>query len=389
MSGALQTRRQRENLFCMFYAQRQGGYTTVCKWRAKTTGMNTAKTDVIRRAREILDQYQGREIRIMEVCGTHTHEIFRQGIRRILPERIRLISGPGCPVCVTPVDFIDEAVCLALEHGATICTFGDLVRVPGSARSLADARGQGAKIRVVYAPQDAVAYAREHQEEQVVFLSVGFETTTPSVCLAVQEAEREGLDHFSVLTANKTMPAAYEAMRGSIDAFLYPGHVHAITGTAVCEALAARGTSGVVAGFTARELLTALAVIVKRTEEGKPFFENCYPRVVRPEGSPAAQRLMEQMLEPCDARWRGIGILPGSGVKLRKKYAAFDARVRFALPVMEGRENPACRCGEVLQGKCLPNDCAVFGTGCTPEHPVGACMVSGEGACSAFYLYEG
>ncbi|MBR2729923.1 MAG: hydrogenase formation protein HypD [Lachnospiraceae bacterium] len=351
--------------------------------------MREGKTEVIRRAREILDNYRGKEIRIMEVCGTYTHEIFRQGIRRILPPSIRLISGPGCPVCVTPVDYIDEAVCLALEHGATICTFGDLVRVPGSGRSLMDARGQGARIRVVYAPQDAAAYARNHGDEQVVFLSVGFETTTPSVCLAVQEAEAEGLVNFSILTANKTMPAAYEAMRGSTDAFLYPGHVHAITGTAVCEELAARGTSGVVAGFTARELLTALAVIVKRTEEGSPFFENCYPRVVRPEGSPAARRLMDQMLEPCDARWRGIGILPDSGVKLREKYAAFDARVRFALPAMEGRENPACRCGEVLQGKCLPADCGVFGTGCTPEHPVGACMVSGEGACSAFYLYGG
>lgn len=349
--------------------------------------MGGEKTDVIRRAREILDGYRGREIRIMEVCGTHTHEIFRQGIRRILPDRIRLISGPGCPVCVTPVSFIDEAVCLAAEHGATICTFGDLVRVPGSAGSLAAARAQGAGIRVVYAPQDAVAYAREHPMEEVVFLSVGFETTTPSVCLAVRAAQRDGVGNFSILTANKTMPAAYEAMRGSTDAFLYPGHVHAITGTTVCEELAARGTSGVVAGFTARELMTALAVIVKKTEEGKPFFENCYPRVVRPEGSPAARRLVEEMMEPCDARWRGIGVLPASGMRLRGRYADFDARTRFALPAMEDRENPACRCGEVLQGKCLPGDCGVFGTGCTPEHPVGACMVSGEGACSAFYLY--
>ena len=212
-------------------------------------------------------------------------------------------------------------------------------------------------------------------------------TTTPTACLAVQEAQREGLSNFSILTANKTMPAAYEAMRGSMDAFLYPGHVHAITGTSICEQLATRGTSGVVAGFTAKELLTAIAVIVKRTEEGKPFFENCYPRVVRPEGSPAAQKLVDEMMEPCDARWRGIGILPASGMKLREKYAAYDARIKYALPRIEGRENPACRCGEVLQGKCLPSDCGVFGRGCTPEHPVGACMVSGEGACSAFYLY--
>ena len=220
-------------------------------------------------------------------------------------------------------------------------------------------------------------------------MSVGFETTTPSSCLAVKEAMSEGLTNFSILTANKTMPAAYAAMKDSTDAFLYPGHVHAITGTGICEELAREGTSGVVAGFTAKELMTALAVIVKKTQEGKPYFENCYPRVVRAEGSPAAQRLVEEMMEPCDARWRGIGVLPASGVKLRRKYQDYDARIKFNIPSMEGRENPACRCGEVLQGKCLPSDCKVFGKGCTPEHPIGACMVSGEGACSAFYLYGG
>ena len=302
-----------------------------------------------------------------------------------------------------------------MDYGVTICTFGDLVRVPGSfgtpaaagnkaaaesekegpgpanrtskIGSLAAARAAGARIQVVYAPQDAVAYAREHPQEQVVFLSVGFETTTPSTCLAVKEAQSEGIKNFSILTANKTMPSAYAAMKDSTDAFLYPGHVHAITGTGICQELAEKGTSGVVAGFTAKELMTALAVIVKKTEEGKPDFENCYPRVVRSEGSPAAQRLVEEMMEPCDARWRGIGVLPDSGVKLRPEFADFDARIRFSLPSMEGRENPACRCGEVLQGKCLPSDCKVFGKGCTPEHPIGACMVSGEGACSAFYLY--
>ena len=398
--------------------------------------MSDNKTSVIARAREIIDNYQGEPIRIMEVCGTHTHEIFRLGIRQILPDKVRLISGPGCPVCVTPVDFIDEAVYLAMEKNVTICTFCDLVRVPGSfgtagaakaadkgsgqgqkAResgqgqeaplqagdaagqersaktakigSLAAARAAGARIQVVYAPQDAVAYAKEHPQEQVVFLSVGFETTTPSSCLAVKEAMSEGLTNFSILTANKTMPAAYAAMKDSTDAFLYPGHVHAITGTGICEELAREGTSGVVAGFTAKELMTALAVIVKKTQEGKPYFENCYPRVVRAEGSSAAQRLVEEMMEPCDARWRGIGVLPASGVKLRRKYQDYDARIKFNIPSMEGRENPACRCGEVLQGKCLPSDCKVFGKGCTPEHPIGACMVSGEGACSAFYLYGG
>ena len=331
---------------------------------------NVKKDSVISRAREIIDQYDGREIRIMEVCGTHTHEIFRLGIRQILPPSIHLISGPGCPVCVTPVSFIDEAVLLAMEKKATICTFGDLVRVPGSAKSgvkeegktadapsfekenkgtagpplfpasLAAARAAGARIQVVYAPQDAVAYAKEHPQEQVVFLSVGFETTTPSVCLAVKQAVEEGLTNFSILTANKTMPAAYAAMKDSTDAFLYPGHVHAITGTAVCEELAAEGTSGVVAGFTAKELLTAIAVIVKNIQKGEPFFENCYPRVVRREGSPRAQRLVEEMMELMPAG--------GGSVSCRCPVCSSARNMRTTMPGI----NSACR--RSRDGKILP-----------------------------------
>ena len=342
-----------------------------------------------RSALEILKGYKGPDVRIMEVCDTHTHEIFRLGIRKILPPSVKMISGPGCPVCVTPVSFIDEALFLALKENCTICTFGDLVRVPGTQSSLQKARGAGARVQVVYSPSDAVEYAASHSEEQVVFLSVGFETTTPSVCLAVKSAKERKIGNFSVLTANKTMPGAYEAMKDSTDLFLYPGHVHAIIGTGICEELAQRGTSGICAGFTASELVTALAVGVMRFEKGEPFFVNCYPRVVREQGQPAAIRLVDEMMEPCDSEWRGIGEIPASGMKLREKYSEFDARVKFGIPKIEGRVNPACRCGEVLQGKCMPSDCPVFGKGCTPEHPVGACMVSGEGACSAFYLYGG
>lgn len=341
------------------------------------------------KALEIIQNYKGPKIRIMEVCGTHTHEIFRLGIRTILPENIQLISGPGCPVCVTPVGYIDEAVMLALEHNVTICTFGDLVRVPGSKLSLAKARAQGAKVKVVYAPQDACDYAEAHPEEDVTFLSVGFETTTPSNVLAVKTAMEKGLTNFSILTANKTMPAAYEAMKDSTDAYLYPGHVHAIIGTKICEDLVKEGVSGVVAGFTANELLTAIAVIVKKVQEGKPFFVNCYPRVVKPEGAPAAVALVDQFMQSCDSSWRGIGDIPNSGMELRDEYKNYDARKKYNLPKITGRNHPACRCGEVLQGKCLPSDCKVFGKGCTPDHPIGACMVSGEGACSAFYLYGG
>ena len=343
----------------------------------------------IEEARAYLENYDGPDFRIMEVCGTHTHEIFRQGIRRILSPKISLISGPGCPVCVTPVSFIDEAVYLALEKGCTITTFGDLVRVPGSKMSLAGARAKGAKIKVVYAPFDAVKIAQDNPEEQVVFLSVGFETTTPSDVIAVKKAMGAGLKNFSILTANKTMPGAYEAMGKSCDAFLYPGHVHAITGTQICKDMCEKGVSGVIAGFTGSELLTALAVAVKKFGEGKPFFVNCYPRVVKDEGSPSAVAMVDKFMEPCDAEWRGIGTIPMSGMQLRDEFAEFDARKKYDVPQIKPEYKTACRCGDVLQGKITPNQCPLFGKACNPDHPVGACMVSDEGACSAFYMYGG
>ena len=343
----------------------------------------------IEEARAYLENYDGPDFRIMEVCGTHTHEIFRQGIRRILSPKINLISGPGCPVCVTPVSFIDEAVYLALEKGCTITTFGDLVRVPGSKMSLAGARAKGAKIKVVYAPFDAVKIAQDNPEEQVVFLSVGFETTTPSDVIAVKKAMGAGLKNFSILTANKTMPGAYEAMGKSCDAFLYPGHVHAITGTQICKDMCEKGVSGVIAGFTGSELLTALAVAVKKFGEGKPFFVNCYPRVIKDEGSPSAVAMVDKFMEPCDAEWRGIGTIPMSGMQLRDEFAEFDARKKYDVPQIKPEYKTACRCGDVLQGKITPNQCPLFGKACNPDHPVGACMVSDEGACSAFYMYGG
>ncbi len=337
----------------------------------------------------IIKEYDGPPLRIMEVCGTHTHENFRLGIRSILPKQADLISGPGCPVCVTPAGFIDEAIWLALTKQVTICTFGDLVRVPGSEDSLAGARAKGAKIQVVYTPTDAAKYAGEHPEEQVVFLSVGFETTTPSACLSLKTAEEAGLKNYSLLTANKTMPHAYAALKGSADVFLYPGHVHAITGTALCEELVKDGVSGVIAGFGAGEILAAFAVLLERYKKGEPFFVNAYKRVVKPEGTPAAQELVDTWMAPCDAEWRGLGLIPGSGLTIRREPERYDARVVYAIPAMEGRTHPGCRCGEVLQGKCTPPDCPLFGKVCTPQNPTGACMVSGEGACSAFYQYGG
>lgn len=341
-----------------------------------------------RSAAQIVQEYDGPHLRIMEVCGTHTHENFRLGVRKLLPPQVDLISGPGCPVCVTPVGYIDEAIWLA-EHGVTITTFGDLVRVPGTHKSLAAARADGAHVQVVYSPLDALAYAKEHADEQVTFLSVGFETTVPAACLAVDQAKAEGVDNFSLLVANKTMPHAYAALKGAADVFLYPGHVHAITGTALCEELVNQGVSGVIAGFTAKELVTAMAVALAKAEEGKPFFVNAYPRVVKPEGTPAAVALIEKVMEPCDTEWRGLGVIEQSGLKLRDEYAAFDARKKYDMPFIEGHANPACRCGNVLRGEITPSDCPLFGKVCTPLSPVGACMVSGEGACSAFYQYGG
>lgn len=339
-------------------------------------------------ARDIITGYKGRDLRIMEVCGTHTHEIFRLGIRGIMPENVEIISGPGCPVCVTPVGFIDEACWLALEKGCIVCTFGDLIRVPGTETSLAGARAKGGTVRPVYSPLDAVDIARENPDKQVVFLAVGFETTTPAACLAAETAKNEGLKNFSLLTANKTMPNAYKALIGSADAFIYPGHVNAITGNKTCIELCEKhGVSGVVAGFTANELLTAIAVTLTLADKGEPFFKNCYPRVVKDEGNPAALRIMERVMQPCDSEWRGLGVIPLSGMELRDEYADYDARKKYSMPEIKGRPNPACRCGEVLQGKCRPSDCAVFGKVCTPQHPIGACMVSGEGACSAYYQY--
>ena len=346
-------------------------------------------TETIEKAKSTITGYNGKKLRIMEVCGTHTHEMFRLGIRGLLPESIDLISGPGCPVCVTPVGYIDEAVMLALEKNAVICTFGDLIRVPGTEMSLAGARSRGGDIRPVYSPLDAVEMAKNEPDRQIVFLAVGFETTTPSACIAVKKARKLGLDNFSILAANKTMPNAYKALMNSVDAYLYPGHVNAITGTAVCEEMKKLGVSGVVAGFTASELITAIAVIIEKSKTGEPFFVNCYPRVVTAEGNIPAQKLMAEVMEPCDSEWRGLGVIPMSGMKLRDEYSELDARIKFDLPKISGKANPACRCGDVLQGKCKPSDCKVFGKVCTPQHPVGACMVSTEGACSAYYQYGG
>ena len=305
-------------------------------------------------AREIIENYDGPDVRIMEVCGTHTHEIFRLGIRKLLPKQVELISGPGCPVCVTPVSFIDEAIYLALEKGVTICTFGDLVRVPGTNMSLAGAREQGAKIHVVYSPADAEKYAGEHPDEQVTFLSVGFETTTPAGCLSVKAAREDGLDNYSILVANKTMPQAYEALKDSADVFLYPGHVNAITGTRLCEALTEEGVSGVVAGFTAKELMTALAVALVKFQEGKPFFVNCYPRVVRDVSGRVTGVRAEKDGKTVEFKGRNVVLAAGgygANLEMVKKYNNISVRATSNQPGATGEViEEAVKAGAALEG---------------------------------------
>ncbi|MBN2800269.1 MAG: hydrogenase formation protein HypD [Deltaproteobacteria bacterium] len=345
-----------------------------------------------------LRRYQGPVLTFMEVCGTHTMAIARQGLKQLLPDTIRLVSGPGCPVCVTPVGYVDHALALAAREEVLLTTFGDLMRVPGSrpgsapAPSLQQASAQGARVQVVYSPLNALQLAREHPESEVVFLGVGFETTTPTIAAAVLQAEAEGLANFSVLSAHKTIPEAMVLLSGAEDlglaGYLCPGHVSVILGTGPYEPLAAvHGMACAVGGFEAAEVLRALVALVDQVEQGTPRVDNLYPGAVRPEGNPRARALVERVFEPADAAWRGIGVIPHSGLAFRKKYAAFDAALRFPVSLPAPVEPKGCRCGEVLRGVLDPVACPLFGRVCTPENPVGACMVSSEGSCAARYHY--
>jgi hydrogenase expression/formation protein HypD len=327
----------------------------------------------------------------MEVCGTHTMAIARFGLRELLPEGVRLISGPGCPVCVTAMPDLDRVLALARLPEVTLVTFGDLVRVPASRGSLAAERAAGADVRVVYSPADAVRIAAAEPGRQVVFAGIGFETTAPTTAAALLEARAAGLANFSLLSLHKTMPLPLRALldlgETAISGFLLPGHVSVITGTACYGFLAAEyGIGGVVAGFEAADVLQALVMLARQST---PAIEIEYTRAVRPEGNVVAQRLLDRVFEPCDADWRGLGVIPGSGLALREEFADVDAARRFPVEPGPSSEPAGCRCGEVLRGVIDPADCALFGARCTPEDPVGACMVSSEGACAARYRYRG
>ena len=329
---------------------------------------------------------------LMEVCGTHTVSIARAGIRDLMPAGTRLASGPGCPVCVTCNRDIDTVIALARVPEVTIATFGDMTRVPGSTSSLLAEQASGRAIQIVYSPLDALALAQANPDRQVVFVGVGFETTTPLVARAVKRAADLGLSNFSIFVAHKNMPGALEAIVADpqlkIDALILPGHVSTIIGMQPYRFLAEKyGVPGVITGFEPVDVLQGIAMIMRQLHEGRAEIEIAYARGVMPEGNPHAVAAIDEVFETCTATWRGLGDIPGSGYRLREEYAEFDAVRRFQPDVEPTVEPKGCRCGDVLRGIMAPNECPLFRKVCSPENPVGPCMVSSEGSCAAYYRY--
>ena len=333
-----------------------------------------------------------RPVSFMEVCGTHTMAIYQYGIRSLLPEKVRLVSGPGCPVCVTPVGYLDRALACAALPGCIVATFGDMLRVPGSRSSLMEQRAAGGDIRIVYSPLDAVELAAANPGRRVVFLGVGFETTAPAVAASILAARQRGLANYHVLAAHKTMPVPMELLTADPDlglsGYLCPAHVSTVIGGRGYLPLAEKyRIPCVVTGFEPADVMQGIRMLLAQVLAGEARVEIQYRRAVRWEGNPKAQAMLDQVFEPCDAVWRGLGLLPGSGLRIRSEFAACDAEKQLELNVPEAAGNPACRCGEVLKGKQTPFDCPLFAAACTPQSPVGACMVSSEGTCAAAYKY--
>ena len=329
---------------------------------------------------------------LMEVCGTHTVAIARNGIRDLMPEGLRLASGPGCPVCVTCNRDIDTVIALARIPNVTITTFGDMTRVPGSTSSLLEEQAAGRSVEIVYSPLDALAFAKAHPEREVVFVGVGFETTTPLVAMAIKRAKAMGLSNFTVFAAHKNMPGALELLVGDptleLDALILPGHVSTIIGAEPYRFLAEKyGIPGVITGFEPVDVLQGIAMLVRQLHEGRAEIEIAYARGVMPEGNPVALAAIDEVFETCTATWRGLGDIPGSGYRIRDEFANFDAVRRFEPDVEPTRDPKGCRCGDVLRARIAPNECPLFRTVCTPENPVGPCMVSSEGSCAAYYRY--
>lgn len=329
---------------------------------------------------------------LMEVCGTHTVAIARNGIRNLMPEGIRLASGPGCPVCVTSNRDIDTVIALARVENVTIATFGDMTRVPGSTSSLLKEQAAGRSIQIVYSPLDALKLAQDCPDREIVFVGVGFETTTPLVAMSIKRAKAMGLKNFSVFAAHKNMPGALETIVNDpelkVDALILPGHVSTIIGMEPYRFLAEKyGIAGVITGFEPVDVLQGIAMIMRQLHEGRAEIEIAYARGVMAEGNPTAMAAIDEVFETCPAIWRGLGEIPDSGYRIRPEYREFDAVLRFD-PEIEPTQDPkGCRCGDVLRGIMAPNECPLFRKVCSPENPVGPCMVSSEGSCAAYYRY--
>lgn len=335
-----------------------------------------------------------RPVRLMEVCGTHTVAIWKHGIRQVLPDGITLLSGPGCPVCVTTNADIDKAIALAKRPDVILTTFGDMLKVPGSYSSLQRARAEGANVRVVYSTLDALRVAQSNPSRSVVFFAVGFETTAPTIAASVVEAERQGLDNFYIISVHKLIPPAMKALLDSgetrIDGFICPGHVSSIIGAQAYEFITTEyGIPCVVSGFEPLDILQSIDMLLGQVADGSARVQIEYSRAVRPEGNKIALELLYRVFEIADAEWRGLGSLPGSGLRLRPEYQRYDAERRFDVDPGPMRDHPGCRCGEVLRGVMTPDECRLFGRVCTPEQPVGPCMVSSEGTCSTWYQFGG
>ena len=339
-----------------------------------------------------LDTLVTRPVRVMEVCGTHTMSIFRHGLRSLLPEGLQLISGPGCPVCVTSAGHIDAFINVAQRDDVIITTFGDLMRVPGTNFSLDRVRADGARVEVVYSPMDGLSLAQSNPDSTVVFLGVGFETTCPGIAATILEASRRQVDNFCVFSAGKIMPPPLRALMEdpelSIDGLLCPGHVSIITGTNAYRFLSDEfGLSCVVSGFEPTDVLRALIMLVRQVVDGRAEVENAYSRVVTQEGNKQARAILDKVFELEDTPWRGLGVIEKSGFGIRPEFAAWDAVKKLDVSVQDAPEPKGCRCGDILKGLCLPPDCPVYGKRCTPLNPVGPCMVSSEGTCAAYYKY--
>lgn len=331
-------------------------------------------------------------LRVMEVCGSHTMAIFRNGLRSILPEGMELVSGPGCPVCVTSASHMDAFIGIAQRPGIRVAIFGDLFRVPGSHSSLGEASSRGAKVDIVYSPMDALELAMNNPGQLVVFLGVGFETTTPTIAATILAAKNRGVDNFVVFSTQKTMPAPMEALLSDphlkIDGLLCPGHVSSIIGAGAWEPLARKYRLGcVVGGFETADLLKSLILLARQIGTNDIKVENVYPRAVAWEPNRRAQKMVEEIFEPADMDWRGLGRIPASGLRIRDKYSQFDAEVRLEITLPEAEEPKGCMCGEVLKGMKNPKQCSLFDTRCSPSTPIGPCMVSSEGTCAAYHKY--